>query len=152
MRTVPFIAGLVVGDLALFVPAVLGLAALASAMGPFFAIVKWRGFAYLPYLAYQLWHRDPVSVPKEAAGGEGLKLLMFGTLLPLGNPKAIGFYIALLPAVLDVTTLTTACLQLALVIILVWSMVLAAYTGTAAQAGRLFSLAYSPTQVCGRPF
>lgn len=137
-RTAPFIAGLVAGDLVLFVAAVAGLAALAAALGPLFAVVKWLGVAYLLYLGWQMWRADPSAMAGEAVPGEGLRLLGLGTLLPLGNPKAIGFYVALLPSVMDVTALTLAgCLWVVAIIVAVWAGVLFGYALAAARARRL---------------
>lgn len=139
-RTLPFIAGLVIGDLVLFALAVAGLAALAQALGPLFTVVKWLGVAYLLYLAWKLWHAAPTTAAAEAPRGEGRRLLVLGSVLPLGNPKAIGFYVALLPSVLDVSALSLgACLTLAVVIVLVWSLVLGGYAVAAERAGRLFT-------------
>jgi len=58
-RTLPFIAGLVVGDLILFLGALLGLAALAHTYAPVFFVVKWLGVCYLLYLAYSTWTAKP---------------------------------------------------------------------------------------------
>lgn len=139
-RTLPFIGGLVLGDLILFAFAVAGLAALAAAMGPFFAIIKWVGIAYLLYLACKMWTAKPVKMSSVAPQGEGIKLFGLGTLLPLGNPKAIGFYIALLPAVMDVSAITwVAAFQLSLIIIGVWALVLIAYAAAADRASRMIS-------------
>ncbi|MEL7542343.1 MAG: LysE family translocator [Pseudomonadota bacterium] len=140
-RTVPFIAGLVVGDLALFAAAVAGLAALAAAFGTFFFLVKWCCIAYLLYLAWKLW-RAPAEVqvdrrPDGAVPSGGLKTFALATALPLGNPKAIGFYVALLPAILDPTALAIAdCAVLAVVITVVWFATLYAYAMAGDRAGR----------------
>jgi len=57
--------------------------------------------------------------------------------LPLGNPKAVGFYIALLPAFMDVEELTLAsAMYFCLVIVLIWSFVLTFYTVLADQGRR----------------
>ena len=139
-RTIPFIAGLVIGDLILFASAVAGLAALAAAMGPWFAVVKWVGIAYLLYLAFKMWTAPLSQISKAAPKGEGLKLLSLGTLLPLGNPKAIGFYIALLPAVLDVSEISMlAALELGAIIVVVWFAVLFSYAAAADRASRVIS-------------
>ena len=86
-RTMPFIAGLVLGDLALFVLAVAGLVALAAALGPLFTVVKWIGIAYLLWLAWRLWHATPVEVSGASVAGEGWRLFGVGCLMPFGNPK-----------------------------------------------------------------
>ena len=103
VRTLPFIAGLVFGDLVLFAFAVAGLAALAAAFGPLFFIIKWAGIGYLLYLAFRLWTAKPSEFDCRNVAGNPSRLFGLGSMLPLGNPKAIGFYIALLPAVLDPT-------------------------------------------------
>ena len=139
-RTLPFIGGLVLGDLILFALAVAGLAALAATMGPFFAIIKWVGIAYLLYLAYKMWTAKPVKISTNAPQGEGFKLFGLGTLLPIGNPKAIGFYVALLPSVMDVSAITMlASFQLSLIIIGVWALVLIAYAAAAERASRMIA-------------
>ena len=121
-RTLPFIAGLVIGDLILFALAVAGLAALAAALGPLFALIKWLGVAYLLYLAYRMWTAEPMAPSRTAPDGEGMRLLGLGTLLPLGNPKAIGFYVAILPTVMDVAALSApAVLTVAAIITVVWT-------------------------------
>ncbi|MEL6563932.1 MAG: LysE family translocator [Pseudomonadota bacterium] len=137
-RTLPFITGLVVGDLILFALAVAGLAALAAALGPLFALIKWIGVAYLLYLAWRMWTAAPVPMSRTAPEGEGLRLLGLGTLLPLGNPKAIGFYIAILPTVVDVSALSAAAiLSVAAIIVVVWTGTLAGYAAIADRASRV---------------
>jgi threonine/homoserine/homoserine lactone efflux protein len=139
-RTLPFIAGLVIGDLVLFALAVAGLAALAAALGPLFAIIKWIGVAYLLYLAWRMWRAEPVAMSKAAPEGEGFRLLGLGTLFPLGNPRAIGFYVAILPTVMDVSALSaTAVLTIAAIIVAVWVGTLAGYAAIADRASRMIS-------------
>lgn len=137
-RALPFITGLVVGDLILFALAVAGLAALAAALGPLFALIKWVGVAYLLYLAWRMWTAAPMPMSRTAPEGEGLRLLGLGTLLPLGNPKAIGFYIAILPTVVDVSALSAAAiLSVAAIIVVVWTGTLAGYAAIADRASRV---------------
>lgn len=137
-RTSPFIMGLVVGDLFLFAIAAAGLIALAAALGPLFFIIKWIGVGYLIYLAYQMWNAAPVTIPAEPQEGEGLRSFGIATLLPLGNPKAVGFYIALLPTVLDVSTLTIlAYVELSLAVVIIWGAALFGYAAAASRAAKL---------------
>lgn len=137
-RTAPFIAGLVVGDLLLFAIAAAGLIALAAALGPLFFLIKWAGVCYLIYLAYQLWNAEPVIMPSEPQKGEGFRSFGMATMLPLGNPKAVGFYIALLPTVLDVSTLTPlAYVELSAVVIVIWGASLFGYASAASRASEL---------------
>ena len=102
--TVPAAIGTAVGDLVWVSMSAFGLAVVAHAMGEFFMIVKLAGAAYLLYLGYKYW-TAPVSemetiVPASASQG------FFSQLsLTLGNPKAIAFFVALLPTVVDLNRL-----------------------------------------------
>ena len=139
-RTAPFIVGLVIGELIFFGLALAGLAVLAAALGPLFAVIKWMGIAYLLYLAVTMWRAPAVQVSHVMPQGEGLKLLIAGTLLPLGNPMTIGFYLALVPTVLDLSAISAiAALEMAFIIIAVWGGVLLGYTALADRAGRLIA-------------
>lgn len=127
-KTIPFIAGLVVGDLLLFLMALLGLVALVKTLGPLFVVIKWLGVAYLVYLAYKMWFSKPVKLNSAAEKNHGLNDFLLAIILPLGNPKAVGFYVALLPAFMDVKQLSIAtAINFGLVIVIVWSSVLAGY-------------------------
>lgn len=139
-RTMPFIIGLVAGDLALFLLAVGGLVALAITLGPLFSVVKWLGIAYLLWLAWKMWTTSPKTVSGATVEGEGLRLLGFGLLMPFGNPKAIGFYVALLPTIIDVTAISAeVAMPFSVVIVVVWTSVLAGYAYAAQRAGRLLT-------------
>jgi threonine/homoserine/homoserine lactone efflux protein len=133
-RTLPFIAGLVVGDLLLFLMALLGLAALAKSFAPLFFFVKWLGVCYLLYLAYGAWTSKPVDIDVAPVGGIGSGSFALALVLPLGNPKAVGFYVALLPAFMDVEQLSmAAAINFSVAIVVIWSLVLISYTALADQ-------------------
>lgn len=139
-RTTPFIVGLVLGELIFFALALAGLAALAATMGPLFALIKWAGIAYLLFLGFQMWTAPPVKVSMTVPSGEGPKLFAAGMLMALGNPMTIGFYLALLPAVVDVTAISMlAAFEMAFIIISVWGAVLFVYTVAADRASRVIS-------------
>lgn len=101
--TLPAIAGTVLGDLILMTLSAFGLALVAQAMGSLFLIVKLAGAAYLVYLGYRYW-TAPVTadevIPARARQGFFAQLA-----LTLGNPKAIAFFVALLPTVVDLKAL-----------------------------------------------
>lgn len=137
IRTLPFIAGLVVGDLLLFLMALLGLAALAQSIGPLFFVIKWLGVCYLLYLAYGAWTSKPVDIDVAPVGGIGSGSFALALVLPLGNPKAVGFYVALLPAFMDVEQLSmAAAINFSVAIVVIWSLVLISYTALADQGRR----------------
>lgn len=104
--------GVVIGKLVLLTLALLGLAAIAAALGPLFVVVKLAGAAYLVCLGVKLWRRPAVDVDGSgimppAALPLGREILV-GLAMALGNPVAIVFYVALLPTVLDLNAVTLA--------------------------------------------
>ena len=135
-----FIAGIIVGALVWFIVAALGLAALAAVFSPVLVIVRYAGAAYLLYLAWKLW-RAPAK-PLERASDmpeSGAKLFWTGLAINLGNPKAVAFFLALLPTVVDLTKLTPLGIaELSAVIAVVVAGVFGAYALAADRARRLF--------------
>lgn len=136
-----FILGFVLGDLTLFGVAVFGLAAIAQAHAGVLTLVKYAGAAYLLYLAYRLWmapvhvaEADPI--PDRA---EGARLFLTSYALTIGNPKAIVFFMALLPAIVDLQRLDLAGMaEITAVIVVIISAILALYALAAARARSLF--------------
>jgi threonine/homoserine/homoserine lactone efflux protein len=139
-----FIAGFLVGDLVWFTFAAAGLAAIAHTAHALFAVLKYAGAAYLLYLAYRLW-TAPAQVATEADAPQGDKpsQLFLGSLtLTLANPKPMIFFLALLPTVVKLETLSLpGFLEIALVISVVLPLVLGAYVIAAARARRFFKSA-----------
>jgi threonine/homoserine/homoserine lactone efflux protein len=101
---VPGTLSILVGDLCLMSLSAFGLALVAQAMGQLFLLVKIAGGLYLFYLAYKYWTAEVADdgevVPQSA--GRGF-LAYLG--LTLGNPKAIAFFVALLPVAINPRTL-----------------------------------------------
>jgi threonine/homoserine/homoserine lactone efflux protein len=141
--TAAFIGGFIVGDIVWFSVAAVGLAALAETLGTLFTIIRYAGAAYLLFIAYKLITAPAEPVDLDGATAEPTDALRdFGTslMLQLGNPKAILFFMALLPSVVDLSTVTTETgLTLALIIGVTQAAILAAYTFTAARARRIFT-------------
>jgi threonine/homoserine/homoserine lactone efflux protein len=139
--TAAFIAGFVAGSLVWFTVAATGLAALASAFGGFFIAVRYAGAAYLIYLAWKLWSAParPMQAVDVSPDGRG-RLFLAGLAINLGNPKAIVFFLALLPTVVDLDALTPlGFAELAAVIAAIVSAVFSVYAIAAARARRLFT-------------
>jgi threonine/homoserine/homoserine lactone efflux protein len=101
---VPMVFGMAVGDLALMTLSAFGLALVAQAMGDLFLIVKLAGAGYLIYLGYKYW-TAPVAETLTAEPGSATQGFLSQLALTLGNPKAIGFFVALLPTLIDLKTL-----------------------------------------------
>jgi threonine/homoserine/homoserine lactone efflux protein len=107
-RTLPMIGGLIVGDLVYMGAAVVGLAALAATFGTLFLIVRWLGAAYLVYLAVRLWRARPEGAEASVAGNpaQPVRTFLAGLAVTLGNPKVMVFYLALVPALIDLRRIT----------------------------------------------
>jgi len=136
-----FIAGFLVGDLVWFTVAATGLAALAQSAHTVFVAVKYAGAAYLLWLAYRMWTSEPQPVDAAQAvdASQAPSRLFLGSLaLTLGNPKPMVFFLALLPTVVKLETLTVAgFFEIALVIAVVLPLVLGVYAYAASRARRL---------------
>lgn len=139
-----FIAGFVVGDLVWFSIAATGLAVLAQSFALLFLAIKYAGAAYLAFLAWKLWTAPATPVaPGQAPAGEGaVRLFASGLAITLGNPKVIVFFLALLPSVLPLGSLSLlGFMEVAGLIAVILSAVLAAYAMAATQARRAFTSA-----------
>ena len=136
-----FIAGYLVGDLLWFTVAAAGLAALAHAAQTVFVAIKYVGAAYLLYLGYRAWNTPIAPLTTDARGGEQPPLRLFlGSLsLTLSNPKTIAFFLALLPTLVRLDSLTfSGYSAIALIICIVLPLTLACYVWLATHARKLF--------------
>ncbi|HTV98209.1 MAG TPA: LysE family translocator [Steroidobacteraceae bacterium] len=133
-----FIAGFLVGDLIWFLAATLGLSALAQTAHTAFMVVKYAGALYLLYLAYRLWSAPPrpLAEPADPNFTRPPRALFFGSLtLTLSNPKPMLFFLALLPTVVPLETLsTTGHLEIAGAIAFILPATLGGYVLLAARA------------------
>lgn len=103
--TIPAAAGTALGDWIWMTMSAFGLAIVAQAMGQFFLIVKLGGAAYLIYLGYKYWTTE-VSDMKELMPASARQSFFSQLSLTLGNPKAMAFFLALLPTVVDLKALS----------------------------------------------
>ncbi|MGD0504372.1 MAG: LysE family translocator [Steroidobacteraceae bacterium] len=135
-----FIAGFVVGDLLWFSAAALGLAALAQTAHAAFVMVKYAGALYLLYLAYKFWTAP--AKPLAESDATTLKkpphALFLGSLtLTLGNPKPMLFFLALLPTVVPLESLSAfGHLEIAGAIAVILPLTLGGYVLLATRARR----------------
>lgn len=135
-----FCAGLMLGDLLWLTCAAFGIAMLAATFQPVFLAVKYAGVAYLLFVAWKLWHAPAEAVADaRPIRGDGVRLAAAGLSIALGNPKTMLFYVALLPTLVDLSSLTALSFaELAGVITIVYGGVLAAYVLLAVRARRFF--------------
>jgi len=134
-----FIAGFLIGDLVWFTVAATGLAALAQSAHAVFVAVKYAGLAYLLYLAYKMWTAPAKAIDESAVDPSQRPSRLFLTTLSLtlGNPKPMVFFLALLPTVVKLETLTvTGFFEIVAVIAVELPLVLGTYAYAASRARR----------------
>jgi threonine/homoserine/homoserine lactone efflux protein len=135
----PFLAAMWVGEAIWLSAAIFGLGLLAATFQAAFMVLKYLGVAYLLWLAWKMWH---ASVPEEGATlpepDSALALFASGMAITLGNPKLMAFYLALLPAIIDINGVTVVgWLELVATMLVVLIAVDLAWVG-AATAARQF--------------
>jgi threonine/homoserine/homoserine lactone efflux protein len=134
-----YVTGVAAGALVWFSLAAIGLAALAATFAPVFVVIRYAGAAWLLYLAWKLW-TAPVRTATAGKMDEGRGLFLAGLALNLGNPKAVVFFLALLPSVVELDELTPlAFAELAGIIAAVVGGVFSIYILAAARLHRLLS-------------
>jgi threonine/homoserine/homoserine lactone efflux protein len=157
-----FIGGFIVGDLIWFAFAAAGMAALAQTYHTVFVVVKWLGAAYLLFLAFQMWTSaggltitstststststesgEPAQDQVSCSADSHASLFIASLTLTLGNPKAIMFFMALLPTIVDLRELTViGAAEIAGLIVLIMAGTLAGYAFLAERARRFITSA-----------
>jgi threonine/homoserine/homoserine lactone efflux protein len=133
----PFLAAMWLGEAIWLGCAVSGLALLAQSFQLAFAALKWAGIAYLLWLAGKMW-TAPAATETLPTASSAWRLFGAGIAVTLGNPKIMVFYLALLPAILDLRAVSLAgWAELTAVMALVLVAVDLAWVLAAAQARRL---------------
>jgi threonine/homoserine/homoserine lactone efflux protein len=105
-RTVPAAVGILSANGFYFVLSATSLGAIIAASGRFFLVAKWVGAAYLIYLGIKVLLAAGSSATVSLSGGAPLsgdrRRVYLGALtLQLANPKALLFFLALLPQFID---------------------------------------------------
>jgi threonine/homoserine/homoserine lactone efflux protein len=140
--TIPAMLGILVGDLCLMSLSVFGLALVAQAMGHLFLAVKIGGGLYLFYLAWKYWTAKVEETTGEVvpqSAGRGFLAYMG---LCLGNPKAIAFFVALLPVAVDPRRLDAiGYFQLVAATLVLIPAITLSYAALAAQLSRFVASA-----------
>ncbi|MGL4235715.1 LysE family translocator [Tabrizicola sp.] len=98
----PLLVAMWIGEAIWLSAAIFGLSLLAATFQTAFTALKYLGAAYLLWLAWKMWHA-PVGDTETAMPDRdsGLALFASGMAITLGNPKIMAFYLALLPAIVD---------------------------------------------------
>lgn len=98
----PFLAAMWIGEALWLTAAVLGLSVIAQSFHAVFVAIKYCGVAYLLYLAWRMWTAAGAREERESAPkGSAAQMFLAGLAVTMGNPKIMVFYLALLPAIID---------------------------------------------------
>jgi threonine/homoserine/homoserine lactone efflux protein len=130
---IPAAIGTAVGDFIWMTLSAFGLAAIAEAMGQSFLIVKYAGALYLLYMGYKYWTAEVSEMPK-AVPTTMRQSFLSQLSVTLGNPKAMAFFLAILPTVVDLKHLNgVGFLQLSAATAVLIPSIMLAYAALAAQ-------------------
>ncbi|MCG9576533.1 LysE family translocator [Vibrio tubiashii] len=140
-------AGMVVSDVIYFLLACFGLAAIAENWATLFVAIRYVGAAYLIYLGYKMIKALPQASEALEQGAEinkqsSLSGFVQGFLISASNPKVILFYISFLPTFMDLTSLSSQDITLAVVLTMVALMT--GLMSVAIGAGRLTKVIKTP--------
>lgn len=108
--------GMAVSDVIYLVFACLGLAVIAEQWSGLFMFIRIVGAFYLLYLGWKMWAASPDASLKNNGNDVTLTIakgLLQGFLISASNPKVIFFYIAFLPTIMDLNSLTPFDIALA---------------------------------------
>jgi threonine/homoserine/homoserine lactone efflux protein len=136
---IPAAIGTLAGDLVWMTLSAFGLAGLAAAMGVWFLVIKYAGALYLLYMGYKYWTAEVRAMPQILPAT--VSQSFFSQLsVTLGNPKAMGFFLAVFPQVVDLQHLNAAgYAQLVAATAVLIPSIMLAYAGAAAQVRTLLT-------------
>ncbi len=130
---IPAAAGTAVGDWIWMTLSAFGLAAIAQAMGEYFLVVKYAGALYLVYMAFRYWTAEVKELP-EIVPTTAHQSFLSQLSVTLGNPKAMGFFLAAFPQVVDLNHLNAiGYAQLCAATAVLIPTIMLAYAALAAQ-------------------
>ncbi len=136
-----FLAGFVLGDIILMTVAVSGLAVVAQNFETTFRFVRVAGALYLVWMAYKIW-RAPVGevdVQPNLAREKPLNAFLSSLSLTLGNPKAITFFLSIMPLAVDLKAIDVwSYVGLVAAVLVVMTPTLVAWAVLASRARRIF--------------
>jgi homoserine/homoserine lactone efflux protein len=106
-RSLPAAAGIISANAIYFTLSATSLGAIIAASARFFTIAKWVGAAYLIYLGIKALrsagssHAVALGDGAPAEQGDRRRVYLGALTLQLANPKALLFFLALLPQFID---------------------------------------------------
>ncbi|WP_235010288.1 LysE family transporter [Mycobacterium sp. 3519A] len=113
----------------------LGVGAIVAKSMLAFTVIKFAGVLYLLFLAVRQWRASASALAEKVGGGStraGIPLLARGFLVNATNPKALVFYLAVLPQfVVPTVPLARQYLVIGLTLITTDVVVMSGYAGLA---------------------
>ena len=106
-RSMPAAAGIISANAVYFTLSATSLGAIIAASARFFLVAKWVGAAYLIYLGIKALrsaassHAVALGETSPSEPGEGRRVYLGALTLQRANPKALLFFLALLPQFID---------------------------------------------------
>lgn len=136
----PFLAGMWFGEAIWLALAVFGLVVIAETFHWLFVVLKWVGVAYLVWIAWKMWSAPVTDGMNAPRGDAPPRTFLAGLAVMLGNPKAMMFYLALLPAIVDIAHVSVlGWAELTFAMLIVLAAVDLSWTFAATQARRLLT-------------
>ena len=133
--------GMAISDVIYLILACFGLAVIAEQWAGLFMIIRFIGTFYLLYLGWKMWTASPETSLNSGVDGATLSVgkgLAQGFLISASNPKVIFFYIAFLPSIMDLGSLTSGDIVLASGITLIGLMLGLMLVAICASSARQF--------------
>jgi threonine/homoserine/homoserine lactone efflux protein len=130
--------GIVACNTFYFLLSALGVAAVILASNRLFTALKWLGAAYLVWIGARMIiaRAAPAQAVEEPKEGAGVAAFVRGFAVQAANPKALAFFVALLPQFIDVrASVPEQVAILALTSVAIEICVLALYVRVATRAG-----------------
>lgn len=141
-KAIWFCVGIILGDLSWLALSLSGLTIIAQQIPIIFVVIKWAGVIYLVYLAIKIWRSVPEAsqLGKPTKERKAVARLLAGYLITMGNPKAMLFYLALLPSIVSPGNLSIQMVvALAVTVIGVLAIVCTVYAIAADRARRVMT-------------
>ena len=138
------VAGVALGLAAIGAAAALGLAAVIENSRLLHEVLRWAGVVYLLWLGWDAWSTADEIAPEEAH--DGASAFRRGLITNLLNPKAVVFYVAVLPEFLEpgAGSLAARTLTLSAIYVLIATVI---HSGIVLLASQMRRLVARPAQM-----
>ena len=98
--------GMVLGDLVYLAAVIFSMDMFSNLVLSVMGYIRVLGGLYLIYLGVNTWRAPPVHLSTESRHKTNLKEFSTGFIISITNPKVMVFYIAILPALVDLENTT----------------------------------------------